>query len=130
MENDRLKDIFDNYEPELTSDSSFMNRIILNLDSADSIRRDYFETKAQNRKAVIIAACVGFVTGVLFSFAVPYLRRAISAIYFSMPVDISSGTADFNITTAAWLITGGMAVFTTLNAYEISISLMTVKKRH
>lgn len=63
MEDDKLKFLFTNFEPELSSDFKFMNKLERNLNSVEIIKRHTAEVRSRNKKAVAIAAFAGFIVG-------------------------------------------------------------------
>ncbi len=63
MEDDKLKSLFTNFEPELSSDFKFMNKLERNLNSVEIIKRHTAEVRSRNKKAVAIAAFAGFIVG-------------------------------------------------------------------
>ena len=72
-----LKSLFTNFEPELSSDFKFMNKLERNLNSVEIIKRHTAEVRSRNKKAVAIAAFAGFIVGFVFS-----LFYLISAMLF------------------------------------------------
>lgn len=129
MEADKIKDLFKNYEPELTSDFVFMNKLKHNLDSVEIVRQRNAQLKSKNRLALIIAASVGFVVGFMFSYALPYLCRFISYLQGKMFSDIEIMFITDNSLIFSWLMFGIVTVFATIQAYNISISLLTSKTK-
>ena len=73
MEDNRLRDIFKDYNPDLSSDFSFMQTLERNLDKVEIVRRHNVEIHRRARIAVFVAAVAGFVTGVIFMLFMPNL---------------------------------------------------------
>lgn len=128
MEDDKLKSLFENFEPELSSDFQFVNKLQQNLNSVEIIKRHTAEVRARNRKAVAIAAIVGFIVGFLFSLSLPYMSEAVSNWQLTLPRESMLNTFADNFTTIAWLIIGGTSVLAALNTYEVSLSLLKPKE--
>lgn len=124
MEDDKLKSLFENFEPELSSDIQFVNKLQQNLNSVEIIKRHTAEVRACNRKAVAIAAIVGFIVGFLFSLSLPYMSEAVSNWQLTLPRESMLNTFADNFTIIAWLVIGGTSVLAALNSYEISLSLL------
>lgn len=129
METDKIKDLFKNYEPELTSDFVFMNKLKRNLDSVEIIHQRNAQLKSKNTIALIIAASIGFLVGFLFSYTIPYLCRFISYFQEKMVSDIEIMFITDNSLIFSWLMFGIVTVFATIQAYNISISLLTSKTK-
>lgn len=128
MEDDKFKSLFSNFEPELSSDSLFMNKLQRNLNSVELIKQHTAEVRSRSRKAVAIAAIVGFIVGFLFSLSLPYLTDAVSNWQLTLPSESVMNVFANNFTIIAWLVIGGTSVFAALNSYEVSISLLKPKE--
>ena len=128
MEDDKLKSLFSNFEPELSSDLLFMNKLQRNLNSVELIKQHTAEVRSQSRKAVAIAAIVGFIVGFLFSMSLPYLSEAVSNWQLTLPSESVMNVFANNFTIIAWLVIGGTSVFAALNSYELSLSLLKPKE--
>lgn len=127
MEDDKLKSLFSNYEPELSSDFQFMNKLQRNLNSVEIIRQHSAEVHLRNKKAVAIAVFAGFIVGFLFSLSLPYLIDAVSNWQLTLPRESILNTFASNFTIIAWLVIGGTSALVALNSYEISLSLLRPK---
>ena len=128
MEDDKLKSLFSNFEPELSSDFLFMNKLQRNLNSVELIKQHTAEVRSRSRKAVAIAAIVGFIVGFLFSLSLPYLSEAVSNWQLTLPSESVVNVFATNFTIIAWLVIGGTSVFAALNSYELSLSLLKPKE--
>lgn len=128
MEEDKLKDLFVNYMPELPSDFSFITRLKHNLDQVEMIRQHNIEVATKRKKAGAIAACVGFIVGFLFSLALPYIGNVMLNLQSSLPSDTIFKTIADNYLTIAWLIIGATTVFISLNTYDLSLWLMKQRR--
>lgn len=128
MEDDKLKSLFSDFEPELSSDFLFMNKLQRNLNSVEIIRRHSAEVRARSRKAVAIAAFVGFIVGFLCSWTLPYLSVAVSNWQLTLPSESMLYAFANNFSLIAWIVVGGTSVLAALNTYEVSLSLLKPKE--
>lgn len=128
MEDDKLKSLFSNFEPELSSDFQFLNKLQRNLNSVEIIKRHAAEVRSRNKKAVAIAAVVGFIVGFLFSLSLPYLSNAVSDWQLTLPDESMINTFANNFTIIAWLVIGSTSVLAAINTYEVSVSLLKPKE--
>ena len=129
MEDDKIRDLFKGFEPDLSSDVSFMNRLRCKLDSVELVRQHHAAVKARSRKAVVIAAMAGFVAGCLCSLALPYVGTAVASWRMSMPDEsLLTLLADY-YQVLAWLVIGGMAMMTAMNAYDLSLAVMKMRRK-
>lgn len=128
MEDDKLKSLFSSFEPELSSDFQFLNKLQRNLNSVEIIKQHAAEVKSRNKKAVAIASFVGFVVGFLFSLSLPYLSVTVSDWQLTLPNESVMKTFASNFTTIAWIVIGSTSVLAAFNTYEISLSLLKPKE--
>lgn len=128
MEDDKLKSLFSNFEPDLSSDFQFINKLQKSLNSVEIIREHAAEVRSRSKKAIVIAAVVGFLVGFLFSMLLPYLSDTVSNWQLTLPRESVLNSFANNFTTFAWLIIGGTSVLAALNSYEISLSLLKQKE--
>ena len=128
MEDDKLKTLFSNFEPEISSEFQFMSKLQKNLNSVELIKQHNAEVKSRNKKAVAIAAITGFIVGFLVSLCLPYLTDVVSNWQLTLPSKSILNTFADNFTIIAWIVTGAISVLATLNTYEFTLSLLKPKE--
>lgn len=122
MEEDKLKSLFAEFRPELSSDRQFMSCLERNMESVEIVKRRMAEMRARNRRAIAVAAVVGFVVGFLFSLALPYLSGLVADWQLTLPEDsVMSVAADY-FAVIAWGVTGATAVIAAINTYDMMTS--------
>lgn len=129
MEEDKIRGLFSEFEPELSSDAQFIKKLQHNLSSVETVRQHVAIQRAKNRKAVVIAAFIGFIVGFLFSLSLPYLGEAIANWRLTLPEDSVLCLVAGNFTVIAWLMIGCTSVVAALNTYEVSLSLLKSKTK-
>lgn len=122
MEDDKLRSLFADFQPELSSDRQFMSCLMQNMESVEIVKRRMAEMRARNRRAIAVAAVVGFVVGFLFSLALPYLSGLVADWQLTLPEDsVMSVAADY-FAVIAWGVTGATAVIAAINTYDMMTS--------
>lgn len=122
MEDDKLKSLFADFQPELSSDRQFMSCLERNMESVEIVKRRMAEMRARNRRAIAVAAVVGFVVGFLFSLALPYLSGLVADWQLTLPEEsVMSVAADY-FAVIAWAVTGATAVIAAINTYDMMTS--------
>lgn len=117
---DKIKQLFDNYSPELSSDTRFMERLERNIEVIETIRRQNRTALRRNRFSMLAAGISGFVAGVIFTLCYPFITGAIAALGNSLPqVPFLSGEYT-NI--SAWIIIGMLTLIITAVTYDLSAS--------
>lgn len=124
MEDDKLKDLFNGFQPELSSSFQFMNRLQKNMETVELLKQHNATLRRRNKLAVAIAAFSGFVTGVIMTLLFPLISNWISTFNISIPHLQISGFA-INYSILAWVIMAGVSIITALNAYEIASAKLT-----
>lgn len=125
MEEDRIKEIFADFNPEISSDISFLARLQSNLDSVEMIRARNKVINKRNKLAVVIAACVGFIAGFLFSIGLPYISAMLGNIINAFPQGVYTHALLDNTLTLTWILIGAATIFISLNTYNASLHLLT-----
>lgn len=122
MEDDKLRSLFADFQPELSSDHQFMSCLERNMESVEIVKRRMSEMRARNRRAIAVAAVVGFVVGFLFSLALPYLSGLVADWQLTLPEEsVMSVAADY-FAVIAWGVTGATAVIAAINTYDMITS--------
>lgn len=107
MEDANIRESFAAFNPELTSDLAFMNRLKRNMEAVELVRQHAAAARRRNRRAVAIAAVAGLVMGTMMGLCLPIVERWIAIPYF-----------DFDI--VLWGIAALISSLTAINAYEIA----------
>ena len=128
MEDNRLRDNFKDYNPDLSSDFSFMQTLERNLDKVEIVRRHNVEIHRRARIAVFVAAVAGFVTGVIFMLFMPNLTAFSARLVDGMARMFEPISLIQSFSILPWLMTAFASVFVAMGAYEVSIALQ--RPRH
>lgn len=126
MEDDKLKDLFQGFRPELTSDSLFLNKLKRNMEAVELVKQHTEALKRRNRIAVGVAALTGFIMGVILTLLYPLISETVSS--FSLTIS-DHGILDVEIDwrIVGWIVMGVVCVLSAINAYEITLSRLTHK---
>lgn len=126
MEDDKLKELFRGFEPELTSGFQFMARLQQSIDAVELVKQHSVALRRRNKVAVVIAALSGFLTGVLLTLLFPLVGDWISTIQISIP-HFGFDTIVIDCRLFGWILLAVVSAFTALNAYEIAMSKLPPK---
>ena len=129
MEDKELKELFGSFEPEMSSDLSFMSRLRDNLDSVEMIRQHNARQHAISRVALAVAVCAGFVVGFLFSLALPYIGAAVDALQSSLPSGSAMRVVTDNYQLLSWILIAFTAAYATINSYNLTLGALTKSHR-
>lgn len=122
MEEDKLKSLFAEFRPELSSDRRFMDRLTRNMESVEIVKRRVEEMRARNRRAIAVAAIVGFIVGFLFSLSLPYLSGLVAGWQVTLPQEsVMNVVADW-FAVMAWGVIGAVVVTAAINTYDMMTS--------
>jgi tetrahydromethanopterin S-methyltransferase subunit F len=98
-EDDEIKKIFAGFEPEISPDNAFMNRLLRNMEMVEDVKRQNLVLRKNNKIAMAVASLVGFVVGIVFTLVSPYVTETLSMIQVAM-----------SLTTEPLIITTGLVV--------------------
>ncbi len=119
MEDDKLKDIFREFEPELSSSFQFMTRLQKNMEAVEIVRQYHAAQKRRNRWAVAIAGVAGFAVGVIMTLLFPFITEWIASFNFTIPLPHSS-TLNFDFRYLGWLLVAMVSVLTSVGVYGLA----------
>ena len=129
MEDDKLKELFQGFRPDVADDKLFLQRLQKNMDAVEMVRRQVAALRRRSRIAVVLAALCGFAMGVILTLLFPLIRDTVSSFNISI-----SGYGIFDIHVnwqiIGWIVMAGVCALTSLNAYEITISRLTARKAY
>ena len=119
MEEDKLRDLFEGYDPNMDSGRIFIERLEHNLDSVELIHEQNAKAVRRNKIAVFVASIAGFLTGLLFSSLLPYLEAFMSGLELKIKIntDIIEIADYYHVLT--WIIIGGISVMVSLSTYDL-----------
>lgn len=127
-DDDKIRQLFADFNPHLTSDSAFIDRLNKAMDSVEMIRQRSAEQRRRNRRAVVIAAVAGFAAGAVTSAVMPFVDTFVAEIFDWMPDILPiENTVDLSaLKIAGWLVTGVVAVLTALAAFDRAVDFRPV----
>lgn len=123
MDNDNLKELFGNFNPDLSSGSDFIARLQQRMDTIEMVRQYNAELRRRNRIAVMIAALAGFIMGVVLTLLMPLIGDWIATFRLSVP----GHAFNIDIHYIAWVLLAAVSMFTALNTYEIALARLAPK---
>ena len=128
MEDDKIKDLFQSFQPELLSDSQFISKLVRNMDAVEIVKQQATIMRKRNRIAVVVAALSGFVMGVILTLLFPLIGDAVTTFNLSL-ANFTMFDLRIDWRVAGWLVTAVVCALTAINAYEITLSLLPESKR-
>lgn len=128
MEEDKLKDIFKDFNPDLSSDNDFMSRLERCMDAVGMVKRQNAETLRRSKRAVAWAALAGFVAGVVMTILQPYIFKWMGGLDFTISIP-SVTTVAINPGLIVWIATAAISVFIAYNTYEIASSQLSTRQQ-
>lgn len=124
VEKDPVKNILSHFEPKLTSSADFLRRLNRNLEAIEAVKVELDLQRRRNRKAVVIAALSGFLTGCLCMMLLPYIKTAAATWLVAQSYTSLATTFINQFMIVAWAITGITSVIISLNTYDIAKSIL------
>lgn len=107
---DKLKDIFTNFNPETTDSDDFVMKLQTKLDAIDVIKEDTHKQQTRTRRAVVAAAVAGFISGVIFSLTIPYLGAFLTG----------------KTIVIAWVIVAAASLTIAYNTYTLALAKIKI----
>ena len=124
MEDDKFKDIFKEFNPELSSSFQFMTKLKKNMEAVEIVKLYNGAQKKRNKMAVALAGVCGFAMGVILTLLYPLIEEMLASFRFTLPTwHASTMTIDFSH--VGWLLVAAVSVITSLSVYEITLRYQT-----
>lgn len=128
MEDDKIKELFNSYNPKLSPGNRFMARLERNMAAVEDVKRQAVARRCYNTIAVVVASIVGFVTGVLLTLVYPLAGKWLAGADFSIPgLGVSVMSLDWQI--ACWVVMVVVCALAAINAYELTLSRLSARKQ-
>lgn len=122
MEDKDLKELFSDFRPNLAPDANFMANLQKSLDKVELVKQHNRSLQRRNRRAALLAALAGFVTGALFILLLPYSTPTFDTITMRLPWYVSEIVSP-NFRYILWLSAAFvMSAVSALGVYELSIT--------
>ena len=130
MEDDKIKDLFAGFNPGLSDDGGFMERVTRGLDAGEVVRERQAVMRRRQRRALGVAAFIGMFTGIGLTMLYMLVADSVAALHlpdmtwivrnFGMPVEARDISVDLRIPTL--LLFAAAASMTAVNAYSFSMT--------
>lgn len=130
MEDDKIRDLFTDFDPELTDTSGFMERVTRGLDAVEVVRERQAVMRRRQRRALGVAAFIGVFVGIGLTMLYMLVVDSIAALHlpdvtwivrnFGLPVEARDIAVDLRIPTL--LLFAAAATLTAVNAYSFSMA--------
>jgi hypothetical protein len=102
-----------------------MTKLQKNMEMVEILKQHDIALKKRNKLAVVIAAVIGFVMGVILTLLFPLIGDRVSTFSVSL-MHISNMTIDYSF--VGWIVMAGACIITALNAYEIALAKLAPKE--
>lgn len=124
MEDDKLKELFADFNPELPSGDAFMSRLERSMDAVELVKNHCLRQRRHCRIAIVVAALVGVVVGSLLSALSPILCGVLSSALLNIP-RIMNVTPEIGAQVITWGILASVSVVIACNTYELAMSKLS-----
>ncbi len=126
-DDDKLKELFSDFQPDLSSDFQFMKRLERNMEAVELVKRRSEAVRKRNKIAVVVAAFSGFVVGVILTLLYPLVRDTFSTIQFKVPY-IAMNPIAISGQVWVWICIALASNIIAYNAYVITVSRLSVRE--
>lgn len=121
MEEDNFKEIFNSFNPDLSSDADFMSTLQRSMNAVEIVRKRNVELHCRGKRAIVIASLAGFVAGVIMTILQPYIITWLGKIHLSLSIP-SSQAVNIDYTLISWMATAIISLTIALNTYHMAMS--------
>lgn len=126
MDDDKIRDLFRTFQPELTSECGFLSRLEDKMKAIDMVKRQIADMRRRNRIAVAVAAVSGFVVGVVLTLLMPMILDWSTTVNLSVPrLGIPEVNVDMHV--VCWTLMAAVCVLTVYGSYELTVAGLSRK---
>lgn len=131
MEDDNIRSLFADFDPDLSSSFQFMDRVEREIDNMEIVHKHLTARRQRSRIAMAVAACVGFVVGFVQALYIPYFEALIQGVSLpAMPDFVTRFAPDFDaIAMILWVCIGVIVIVASVGSYELTLSLLPSARR-
>ena len=131
MEDDNIRSLFADFDPDLSSSFQFMDRVEREIDNMEIVHKHLTARRQRSRIAMSFAACVGFVVGFVLALYIPYFEALIQGVSLPAMPDFATRFApDFDaIAMILWVCIGVIVIVASVGSYELTLSLLPSARR-
>ena len=115
-EDDLIKDIFNQFSPQLNSDDLFMMKLMRNLDAVDEVKKQNEELKKKNWRIGVISAMTGFISGVVLTSFFPFIFSFLKNLFINLTPFYYD--VDFMSEISCWVVICGISIFVSLFSFN------------
>ena len=121
MEDDKLRELFSNFQPELSPSFQFTTKLQKKMEAVEIVKQHNATLRKRNRLAVAIAALCGFIMNMVLYLIFPLINNSASSLSIPSPyLLLNSITIDSSF--VVWIVMAVISVIITRNVYEIASS--------
>ncbi|MCI8998528.1 MAG: hypothetical protein HFJ95_05990 [Muribaculaceae bacterium] len=121
MEDDKLRELFSNFQPELSPSFQFTTKLQKKMEAVEIVKQHNATLRKRNRLAVAIAALCGFIMNMVLYLIFPLINNSASSLSIPSPyLLLNSITIDSSF--VVWIVMAVISVIITRNVYEIALS--------
>lgn len=117
MDDKELKQLFEDFEPELTSDDVFMHKIEKNMKMIEMVRATQMVDSKRNKRIAIFSFVVGFLSGVVLTLCYPWILVLIQSLVISLSPTIELSQSVIPI--GVWILISAVSLCSTLGTYSL-----------
>lgn len=121
MDDEKIREIFADFRPEISSPTRFMASLQQNMEAVELVRQHTIALRRRNRIAVAVAAVAGFAMGLIMALLYPIIGEKVAALGIALPhLQILQLTINYGI--IATVAMAAVCTITAVNAYEIALA--------
>ncbi len=125
-EDDKIRQLFREYNPEIKSDYQFIAHLKDKLDKVEIVKQHNEARYNANRRALGVAVLAGFVLGVIMTLLFPVLCSMLKSFEFPIHIPFSNELL-INGRMIMLIIMCAATCLISLNVYEIALSRLKSK---
>ena len=116
-EDDKIKKLFKEFQPDLTDDREFISQVKIGLDALELFKESEKKRRLQLRRATFLSALAGFLCGVILTLLSPVISNLITP--FLLNIQDFSFDREILISSLTWCLIAFSSILLTFGSYSL-----------
>ena len=122
-DNDKdIRELFENFRPELPSDEEFMQSLDRRLDAVETLRSIAEKQRRSSRIAVAAALAAGFASGVVCTLLMPWLLDTVGGLWSTV---VPADSWSYIPLVICWIMVSSITVLTAMKVFTAVRSMVS-----
>ncbi|MCM1052018.1 MAG: hypothetical protein NC349_08655 [Paenibacillus sp.] len=127
QQDDNIKKLFEDFNPELSSRLDFIVRLERNLDAVEMVKQRNSASHRAGRRIAVMAGLAGVAVGLILAMVMPYVMPVLAKMIGAY--DIDAAVVNDMVTVGIYCVVGLISILVSVSTYDIALAVKTRNER-